>query len=144
MSRSSEVRTLLGYNTAMAESEAPRYHVSPSVNRESIRRFGLDWSRMEPDHQGIARGWPGLPETDGIFLTAPDIEDARWFARMGSGRRVDIWRVDVSGLLVEEHEGGWWVCRDAIPSSRLRLVEVWDTVGDKLRHVPLSVNDAST
>ena len=124
----------------MSRSEQPRYHVSSGVNRDSILRFGLDWKKMESGQRGIAQGWAGQPETEGIFLTSPDIEDARWFAKMGSGRRVDIWRVDVSGLALEDHEGGWWVCRDLIPPERLELVEVWDTADDsfgELRPVPL-------
>ena len=48
---------------------------------------------------------------------------------MGSGRRVDVWRVDVAGLAIEDLAGedGWWICREPIPPERLELVEVWDT-----------------
>jgi hypothetical protein len=95
---------------------------------------------MDPRQVGIAAGAPGPPETNGVFLTAPDIDDARFFARMGSGRRIDVWRVEVTGLSLEEQEGGWWVCREVIPPDRLDLVEVWDSPrggGDELRPVPL-------
>ena len=120
----------------MAQPEEYRYHVSLSANRESILRFGLDWKRMDSANRGIAHGWPGQPEAEGVFLTAPDIEDARWFARMGRGRRVDIWRVDTSGLSLEDHDGGWWVCRDVIAPDRLQLIEVWDTAREELQPVP--------
>jgi hypothetical protein len=84
---------------------------------------------MNPNRSGIANGEPGVPETEGVFLTHPDIFDARFFAKMGSGRRVDVWRVDVNGLSLEDlgEEGGWWVCRTPIAPERLELVEVWDT-----------------
>jgi hypothetical protein len=97
---------------------------------------------MRPDQSGIAGGWPGRPETEGIFLTNPGIDDARFFAWMGRGRRVDVWRVDVRSLELEDlsDEGGWWVCRTVIPAKRLELVEVWDTSEESpqdLRPVPL-------
>jgi hypothetical protein len=127
--------------------EALCFHVSPTANRGSIRRYGLDWRRMDPEQRGIANGWPGRAEAEGVFLTHPDIEDARWFARMGSGRRVDVWRVDVAGLVIEDlaSEGGWWICREPIPPERLELVEVWDTAsgfGD-LRPVPIRANEST-
>jgi hypothetical protein len=46
----------------MSRPEAPRFHVSPTENRESIRRHGLDWRRMAPEQRGIANGWPGQSE----------------------------------------------------------------------------------
>jgi hypothetical protein len=129
----------------MSGPELPRFHVSPTANRESIRRHGLDWRRMDPGERGIANGWPGRPEAEGVFLTHPEIEDARWFAGMGGGRRVDVWRVDVRGLVIEDlaNEGGWWICREPIPPERLELVEVWDTGAgfDELQPVPIDANE---
>jgi hypothetical protein len=112
------------------EPEDVRFHVSPSVNRESIRRFGLDWNRMTSTEPGIASGRPGQPEIDGIFLTEADSDSARFFVRFGRGRRVDVWRVDVTGFPVEPGPDGWWVCRAVIPTQRLELLEVWDTDPD--------------
>jgi len=83
-SSASRKSLVCGTTPAMSDLAQLRYHVTPSVNRESIVRFGLDWKKMGADQRGIAQGWPGQPEADGIFLTAPDIEDARWFARMGA------------------------------------------------------------
>jgi hypothetical protein len=129
----------------MSRPEAPRFHVSPTANRESIRRHGLDWRCMAPEQRGIANGWPGRPEAEGVFLTHPDIEDARWFAGMGAGRRVDVWRVDVAGLVIEDlgSEGGWWICRAPISPERLKLVEAWDTgpYHDDLRPVPFQADE---
>ena len=101
---------------------------------------------MAPEQRGIANGWPGRAEAEGVFLTYSDIEDARWFAGMGSGRRVDVWRVDVAGLQVEDlaSEGGWWICKEPIPPERLELVEVWDTGSefDDLRPVPIRADES--
>jgi hypothetical protein len=110
----------------------PRYHASPSENRESILDYGLDWTLMHPERSGIANGPPGQPETEGIFLTHPFIEDARFFVRMGAtqqGQSIDVWRVDVTDLILDDltDEGGWWLCRAPIPPERVKLVEVWAT-----------------
>jgi hypothetical protein len=96
---------------------------------------------MPAGERGIACGWAGQPEEAGIFLTHPGIADARFFAGMGGGRRIDIWRVDVTGLTLEDLTltGGWWLCREVIGPERIELVEVWDTGGGlgELRPVPL-------
>jgi hypothetical protein len=106
-----------------------RYHVSPSSNRASIRRYGLDWTLMDAAQKGIAKGWAGKAEAEGIFLTSTDIDDARWFLHMGDGRDLDVWSVDVTDLPIEDlyAEGGWWICREPIPPDRLALVETWPT-----------------
>jgi hypothetical protein len=111
-----------------------RFHVSPSENRQSIWKHGLDWRRMNASLPGIANGRTGRPEEEGIYLTDPRIEDARFFVEMGrrSGRSIDVWRVDVEGLEVEDlsDEGGWWICRTPISPERLTLVEAWDERGE--------------
>jgi hypothetical protein len=66
------------------------WHVSSSANRESILRYGLDWTRM-----GAAPGIAGStwPEKDGIFLCRDEFE-AAWFVRMNNtGGPVDVWAV---------------------------------------------------
>ena len=80
-------------------------------------------------------------EADGIFLTYPHIEDARFFAGMGEGRMIDVWRVDVEGLDLNDlsEEGGWWICGTPISQDRLTLVEVWDTTGES-QTLPLPRN----
>jgi hypothetical protein len=110
-------------------SESPRFHVSPTTNRESILAHGLDWTKMHPARRGIACGWVGQPEEAGIYLTNPEIEDARFFVTMGGGRDIDVWQVDVTGLpLIDlSRQGGWWLCSQPISPERLTLVEVWKT-----------------
>jgi hypothetical protein len=95
------------------------YHVSASVNRESILAHGLDSGRM-----GAAYGIAGSrwPEEEGAFL-ARDLYEAHWFARFDAVSPVDVWSVDVSGLRVELHADGFLLCRTPIPAERLRLVE---------------------
>ncbi|MBE2315765.1 hypothetical protein DVA67_007245 [Solirubrobacter sp. CPCC 204708] len=70
------------------------FHVSPSANRESIRRFGLDWRRMGTEHN-----IPGAigAEQAGIFLSR-DREEARWFVAMGRHLHgeLDVWEVTLA------------------------------------------------
>jgi hypothetical protein len=70
----------------------PRLHHVTSVrNRESIREFGLDWTRMAAA-PGIA-GSRG-PEVEGCFLCVerPEVD---WFIRLNNtGGPVDVWAVD--------------------------------------------------
>jgi hypothetical protein len=101
------------------ERTNPLYHVSASVNRESIMVHGLDSARM-----GAALGIAGSPkaEEEGAFL-ARGLSEAHWFAGFRAVSPVDVWRVDVSGLRVEVHRGGYLLCRSPIPPDRLRLLE---------------------
>jgi hypothetical protein len=70
------------------------YHVSPTANRESIRRYGLDWRRM-----GTEFNIPGAQgaEQDGVFLSR-DQEEARWFVDLGRERHgeLDVWEVTLA------------------------------------------------
>jgi hypothetical protein len=76
----------------------PWFHATFARNRESIRRHGLDSRRMAG--QGIAGST--APEAAGTFLSS-DLDDAHWFARMGSRQgSVDIWAVALNDC----HEGG--------------------------------------
>jgi hypothetical protein len=95
------------------------YHVSASVNRESILAHGLDSARMGAAHGIAGSHWP---EEEGAFL-ARDLSEARWFAGFRAVSPVDVWSVDVSGLRVEVHADGFLLCRTPIPADRLRLVE---------------------
>lgn len=105
------------------------YHVSPSANRESIRRFGLDWRRM-----GTDRNIPGAygAEEAGIFLSR-DHEEARWFVDMG--RRLhadlDVWEVTLGHHFDAYDPPSDVPCRDVngylcwtqpIESARVRLL----------------------
>jgi hypothetical protein len=63
-------------------------HVSSVLNRASIAKHGLDWTRMGPA-QGIAGS--SRPEVDGIFICRGE-DEARFFVRINNtGGPVDIW-----------------------------------------------------
>jgi hypothetical protein len=83
---------------------------------------------MREDARGIANDRPGAPEQDCIFLSHGDeVAEALFFVRMGDGRLIDVWEVDVTGLALEPGPDGWLLTRAPIEPSRLTLVEVWQT-----------------
>jgi len=101
------------------------FHASPSVNRESIARHGLDWRRMTAT--GVAGNTE--PEWQGVFLCA-DLESARWFAQMARPGPADIWRVRADGLWLEGDpaaSGGgddaWMIAPEPIPARDVALYE---------------------
>lgn len=94
------------------------FHVTSSLNRESIRAHGLDWTRM-----GAAPGIAGSnsPEVDGIFLDElPD-----FFVRMNNtGGPVDVWGVDgIDRAALVESEAGFCYFPGVIPPDRLTLLD---------------------
>lgn len=97
------------------------YHVTASVNRDSIRRHGLDWALM-----GATCGIAGAlePEQEGVFLVEESGID--WFAGFGQVKPVDIWEVDVSDLPADRFDeiDGYLLYRHPISSERVRLVDV--------------------
>jgi hypothetical protein len=102
------------------------FHATRSENRESIRRFGLDWRRM-----GAAPGIAGStePEWAGLFLCS-SIASARWFARMPRDGLTDIWAARLDGVWLEgapDASGGadrdWAICPEPIAPDRLELIE---------------------
>lgn len=92
-------------------------HLSATVNRESILRHGLDWSRM-----AAARGIAGSrrPEIEASFLVW-DRQQADFFIQM-SRTPVDLWGVRVEGLWIENGPDGWWLVAEPLPPHRLRLL----------------------
>jgi hypothetical protein len=96
---------------------AEAFHVTAAANRESIERFGLDWSRMETT-AGIAGSQ--RPELDAIFLCGT-IAETKFFTDMA---RVpsDVWAVDVEGLWLENGPTGWLIVSEPLPPGRIRLV----------------------
>jgi hypothetical protein len=99
------------------------WHVSPSVNRESIERHGLDWRRMGATG-GIARGTTSKdprPEMEGVFL-CESLASVDFFVGFGSHPAVDVWEVDARGLPVEYPDDSWPFVRVPIARSRLRLL----------------------
>jgi hypothetical protein len=118
---------------------AERYfHVTSSLNRESIARYGLDSRRMSAA-PGIAGST--APEQGGCFLCLSEFEKD-WFVGMNNtGGTVDIWAVDgVDGTeLVVSPENYHFVPR-VIPPECLSIVEC-----DVLRPWPTpESNDAAT
>ncbi len=107
---------------------ATLYHVTPSVNRESILRHGLDWK-----HGGGGIAGSLAPEQNGIFL-ARDRFEADFFVQMGKRRfdAVDVWKVTLDddgsdGLLGADEAAvefdGFLCWMQAIPPSWLRVAE---------------------
>lgn len=101
------------------------WHVSSSLNRESIAEHGLDWRRMRIT-TGIAASpacvGPFVPELEAVFL-CDSYHDAEVFAGLGQHPLVDIWEVDADGLATAAGPEGWVVCRTVIPAARMRLHE---------------------
>jgi hypothetical protein len=93
-------------------------HLTATVNRESIQRWGLDWSRM-----GLARGIAGRPrpELPAIFL---DTIDSVGFFKHMTKDSMDLWAVDVTDLWIENGPDGWYIIHGLpIARGRLRLLE---------------------
>lgn len=95
-------------------------HVTSSLNRSSILRYGLDWTRM-----GAAPGIAGSrrPEVDGCFLCVHVFESV-WFIKMNNtGGPVDVWEVDgvAPDKLIEPSNGHKYVSRKVEPDD-LRLL----------------------
>jgi hypothetical protein len=104
------------------------YHVTPSANRDSIHRHGLDWR-----HGGGGIAGSRAPEQEGIFLVE-DMDETDWFVEMGAQRfaALDIWEItleeDVLGDQLYEHPlarefHGFLCWMQAIPPARLRLIK---------------------
>lgn len=106
-----------GGAVALRLATDPLLHVSASVNRGSIERYGLDWRRM-----GAAPGIAGSrrPEAEAIFL-GDDAFEVDFFTSMA--RTVtDVWSVDVSGWWLRSGPAGWWLALQPVPPERVSLV----------------------
>ena len=105
-----------------APAERTWFHVASVRNRDSIRRHGLDVSRMGP-----ARGIAGsrVPEQAGVFL-APDRWTTDYFVEMNNtGGPVDVWEVhgiDPAELVTSPE--GYEFLPAVLPPERLRLLRV--------------------
>jgi hypothetical protein len=94
------------------------FHVTSTVNRESILTYGLDWQRMgNPGIAGSTR-----PEFPGIFL-CKSLDEVRFFVHI-SKVATDSWAADVSGMWIENGPSGWWIVPEIVPADRVRLVAI--------------------
>lgn len=91
------------------------FHVSPSINRASIRAHGLDISLM----RGVGIAGSRIPELEAVHLV-DTLAGAHWYASFETHDRVDVWEIDATDLSLQEIEGGW-VSFDAISPDRLTL-----------------------
>jgi len=97
------------------------FHVTSVANRDSILRYGLDWSRM-----GAAPGIAGsrVPEAEGVFLACDEFE-ADWFVGMNNtGTPVEVW--EVSGIDEDQLIGngsGFFYYPGCIPADQITLVK---------------------
>jgi hypothetical protein len=97
------------------------WHVTSSVNRGSILEHGLDWRRMGGTG-GVASGVVCRgPEMEAVFL-CEGVGDAEFFLGFGTHPRLDVWKVDVTGLMLEPGPDGWVIHRRPIAAHRLQLV----------------------
>jgi len=93
-------------------------HVTAAANRDSIRRHGLDWSRMSAA-AGIAGSQK--PELPAVFV-CDDRFGASFFLQMARAPS-DVWEVRVDGLWLESGPSGWWIIPHPVGPDRLRLAE---------------------
>ncbi len=109
------------------------WHVSSSLNRESIAEHGLDWRRMTIT-TGVAASpgfsGPYAPELEAVFLCQWP-HDVDFFVGFGQHPLVDVWEVDTAGLALEPGPEGWLVCRQAVGPERVRLVHADVTPGQR-------------
>lgn len=85
-------------------------HVTPSENRDSILRHGLDWRRRGG---GIAGG--RAPERKGVFL-AHDRSEAEFFVHMGRRRFAGVGYLGLSRW-VTTTPGSWHMPTSCVASS---------------------------
>lgn len=96
------------------------FHVSSSLNRDSIDAFGLDWSRMSAA-PGIAGS--RSPEAEGCFLADSEWE-ADYFVQMNNtGGPVDLWLVEgVDPAALVPFDNGYHFLPARIPRAQLTLL----------------------
>jgi hypothetical protein len=111
---------------------SPLFHVTAELNRDSITKHGLDWTRM-----GAARGIAGShrAEAEGVFLCS-DEHEADYFVEMSNtGGPVDVWAVSgVSEKELVPYGTGYWYLPRRIPPEDLTLVSASVDVDAPRRH----------
>src|SRR4051812_22161262 len=104
------------------------FHVSSILNRESIRRYGLDWTRMSaaPGIAGSRR-----PEVAGVFVCVSEFDVSFFVDMNNTGSDVDVWAVDgvaEADLVMSEH--GFLFVPMRIPPDRVTLLDVGRVLRD--------------
>jgi hypothetical protein len=97
--------------------EGRLFHVTSVINRESIDRHGLDWTRM-----GAAPAIDGMrePQAEGCFL-GPE-HHATFFVGFKSNPLVDVWLVTgIHWTQLVRNPEGFWYYPDRIQRSMLTL-----------------------
>ncbi len=106
---------------AAGVSDLPSFfHVSSVLNRESIAKYGLDWTRM-----GAAPGIAGSsrPEAEGVFICRGEDEAQFFLSINNTGGPVDLWSVDgVDEGSLTDNGSGFVYLPSRIPADRVRLV----------------------
>jgi len=105
------------------------WHVSSSLNRDSITEHGLDWNRMTITTGIASAPVPGRsfgPELDAVFL-CESLDDVEFFVGFGQHALVDVWEVDGRGVAIAPGPDGWVMCRAAIGPERMRLLHAGRT-----------------
>lgn len=59
---------------------------------------------------------------EAVFL-CESLDDIEFFVGFGTHPLVDIWKVDIQGLVIEDAPDGWVLHRGPIPASRVSLYE---------------------
>jgi hypothetical protein len=113
---------------SVRRGEGSVLHVTAAVNRESIRRHGLDWTRM-----AVAGGIAGStePELPAVFVCDDDLFAASFFLHMARAPS-DVWRVSADGLWLENGPDGWWIITEPVAPSRLTLAASDVPAGSRL------------
>ena len=85
------------------------YHVSSTLNRNSIAEHGLDWQHMG-NEPGIAGS--RAAEQEGVFLSR-DLDEAAWFVSMGKHHHlsIDVWEVTLRDVSISTSTRIHQICR---------------------------------
>jgi hypothetical protein len=97
------------------------FHVSSTLNRESIQAHGLDWTRM-----GAAPGIAGspTPEVAGIFLARDEFEVSFFLQMAESHGSLDVWAVEgIDAEQLVDNGSGFGYYPSNIPRSQLSLLD---------------------
>jgi hypothetical protein len=103
---------------AVFQPAGPKFHVSSTLNRDSIAEHGLDWNLM-----GAAPGVAGrLSHELPVIFVEDHLEACDFFIRMARFP-VDVWQIHTDGLWAESGPDEWTMLPEPVPPERLSLVK---------------------